>query len=138
MLEKRSPTTAQEGGQVDHTGVLLLLDHEAQRPWSEQEADRETSRDDKNNLARLHVAGALDRLVDFVCATGVAPAFATVGILSWQGKPRPRPSRSAQLSALHGSSVATARRALRRTLVWIAATTARLSAAISISHSARS
>ena len=41
MPEERTPTPVEEDGQVDHAIVLLLLDRESQRPWSEEEIKRE-------------------------------------------------------------------------------------------------
>ena len=40
MPEERTLTPVEEDRQVDRAIVLLLLDHESQRPWSEEEIER--------------------------------------------------------------------------------------------------
>ncbi len=80
MPEERIPTPVEKVGQVDHAIVLLLLDPEAQRPWSEQELEREIGSDVTDSLTRLHAVGLIHRLKGFVWATRAALAAEAIGV----------------------------------------------------------
>jgi hypothetical protein len=80
MPEERTPSIAEEDGQVDHAIFLLLLDRDAQRPWSDQELEREMGCDVRDNLTRLHAAGLIHRLKGFVWATRAALAAEDIGV----------------------------------------------------------
>jgi hypothetical protein len=79
MPEERTPTPVEEDGQVDHAIVLLLLDRESQRPWSEQEIEREIGCNVTDSLARLYAAGLIHRLESFVWATRAALMADAIG-----------------------------------------------------------
>jgi hypothetical protein len=80
MPEERTPSTVEEDGQIDHAIMLLLLDREAQRPWSEQEIEREIGCDVTDSLARLYAAGLIHRLQGFVWAGRPAIAAEATGV----------------------------------------------------------
>jgi hypothetical protein len=80
MPEERTPTTVEEDGQIDHAIILLLLDREDQRPWSEQELKREIGSDVTDSLTRLHAVGLIHRLEGFVWATRAALAAEAIGV----------------------------------------------------------
>ncbi len=80
MPEERTPTPVEEDGQVDHAIVLLSVDREAQRPWSEEEIEREAGCDVRDSLARLYAAGLIHRHKGFVWATRAALAAEAIGV----------------------------------------------------------
>jgi hypothetical protein len=80
MPEERTPTPAEEDQRLDHKIIVLLLDREAQGPWSEQEVERELGCDVTDSLARLYAAGLIHRLQGFVWATRAALAAESTGV----------------------------------------------------------
>lgn len=72
MHDQRSPAEADD--QNDAAVLSLLLDLDAQRPWSIDEVAREIgdSLAVTDSLARLHGAGLVHRLGGFVFATRAA------------------------------------------------------------------
>ncbi|MFI4991866.1 MAG: hypothetical protein ACHQHO_13250 [Solirubrobacterales bacterium] len=80
MPEERTSTPAEEDQQVDHTIVLLLLDPESQRPWSEQEIEREIGCDVTDSLAQPCAAGLIHRHGSFAWATRAALVADTIGV----------------------------------------------------------
>jgi hypothetical protein len=62
MPEERTPTPVEEERKVDRRIMLLVLDPESQRPWSEEEIGREFDCDVTGSLARLYAAGLIHRL----------------------------------------------------------------------------
>lgn len=80
MPEERTPTPVEEDRRADRRIILLLLDDEAQRPWSEQEIEREIGCDVRDSLARLYAAGLIHRHKGFVWATRAALVAEAIGV----------------------------------------------------------
>jgi hypothetical protein len=71
MPKERTPSPAEEDGQVD-SAVLALLVYGDSRPWSVDEVEREIGDDTEDSLARLYGAGLIHRLKRFVWASRAA------------------------------------------------------------------
>lgn len=68
------PTHVEQDDRIDGSILAMLLDHDAQRPWSEIEVGREVGHDlaAEDSLRRLAGAGLVHRLDGFVFATRAA------------------------------------------------------------------
>lgn len=80
-MPDRQTTPAEQDAQVEKAILGMLLDHDAQRPWSVDEIAREIGDDNDtlDALARLHGAGLLHRCGEFAWATRAALAADAIG-----------------------------------------------------------
>jgi hypothetical protein len=71
MHDQRSPDVAADEARIDSAILALLLDDDAQRPWSVDEVAREIGDPlaTSDAVARLYGAGLVHRLEGFVFAT---------------------------------------------------------------------
>ena len=72
MRDERTRTPVEEDAGIDSVVLGLLLDRDAQRPWSRDEIDREIGQDTIDSLNRLYGAGLIHRLEGFIWATRAA------------------------------------------------------------------
>jgi hypothetical protein len=63
----------------DRAVLGILLDRDAQRPWSESEIEREIGSSTADCLNMLHGAGLIHRLCGFVWATRAALVSDEIG-----------------------------------------------------------
>jgi len=80
MRDQRTPTPDEEEDRTDRAVLLLLLDRERPWPCSEDELARELGMSPGDSLARLHGAGLIYRLHEFVWATRAAVRVAELGL----------------------------------------------------------
>ena len=66
MHDQRTPSVAERDAYTDTALLGLLIYDDSQRPWSVDEVEREIGDDTRDSLARLHGAGLLNRVEDFV------------------------------------------------------------------------
>lgn len=60
------PNLAEQDAHTDSALLGLLIYDCSQRPWSVAEVEREIGKDTRDSLARLHGAGLLNRVEEFV------------------------------------------------------------------------
>jgi len=63
---QRQPNPEEQDAHTDNALIGLLIYDDSQRPWSVDEVEREIGDDTRDSLARLHGAGLLNRVEDFV------------------------------------------------------------------------
>jgi predicted transcriptional regulator len=69
------PTPVEQDDRIDGSVLAMLLDHDAQRPWTEIEVAREVGHSDLNaedSIRRLAGVGLVHRRDGFVFATRAA------------------------------------------------------------------
>jgi len=74
VQDEGTHTPAEDDEQTEATILTLLLNPKVQRPWAVDEVIREIGRPDDTTdaIARLHAAGLVHRLDEFVFATRAA------------------------------------------------------------------
>jgi len=72
MHDQRTFSPAEEDAWTDQAVLSLLLEADAQRPWSEDEVARQIGRHTKDSLNRLYSAGLIHSVHGFVWATRTA------------------------------------------------------------------
>jgi hypothetical protein len=82
VLMQGQSSPAEDDARVEGAILGLLTDHEAQRPWSEDEVAREIGDplDTTDAIRRLYAAGLVHRLDGFVFATRAATRSAEIAI----------------------------------------------------------